>query len=314
MRSALVFILLLGPSLVLAATAAVQITTVHPSATDSAIRTFDQPHRVFLDATAETRGELLVYLPGTAARTTDQDEFGRLAASLGYHVVFLNYPNDTPAAVCNEDEDESTFEKFRREIIGGEDLDPRVQVDRPNSIEHRLVQLVRWLAANRAAEGWAEFLDAQHELRWSAVALAGHSQGGGHAQLVAKDRLVARVVALGSPKDFNHRHGRPARWCGGGATPPSRLFALVHERDTQACTYAQQLENLRASGLTTVASIDGAAPPYGHAHVLTTNHGGAKMESALAHLSLAFDFTLPRERGRNLLADAWRHLLTAPVE
>jgi pimeloyl-ACP methyl ester carboxylesterase len=293
--------------------AAVRIATVRPAETDPAITRPNQPHRVFLDRAAAARGELLVYLPGTAAQTTDQDHFGRLAATLGYHVVYIMYPNDTAAAVCNGDEDETTFEKFRREIISGEDLDPRVQVGRPDSIEHRLLALVRWLAAQKPDEGWGQFLDGSAGLVWRKVALAGHSQGGGHAQLMAKDHAVARVIALGSPKDFNHRHGRPAAWYGGGATPPSRIFALIHEQDTQACTYVQQLENLRASGLGSVAGIDGAAPPYGGAHVLVTHAPGGKVESAMAHLSLVFDFTLPRAGGRNLLAAAWEYLLTAPA-
>ena len=155
------------------------------------------------------------------------------------------YPNDVAAASCQDDEDETTFEKFRREIIAGGDRDPRVAVDRAESIEIRLRQLVAWLAANRGAEGWGQFLDGG-DISWAKVVLTGHSQGGGHAQLMAIDHAVARVVVLGSPKDYNQRHGRPARWYGVGATPASRMFALVHGQDTQACSYEQQLENLRA--------------------------------------------------------------------
>lgn len=287
---------------------------VRPQVTDPTIQQFNQEHRVFLDDAAASRGQLLVYLPGTGATTADQEEFGRTAAGLGYHVVYLMYPNDVAAAVCQNDEDERTFEKFRREIISGGDLDARVTVDRANSIEHRLARLIQWLAANRSAEGWAQFL-AKDGVTWPRVVLAGHSQGGGHAQLLAKDHAVARVVVLGSPKDYNHRHGRPAAWYGGGATPATRMFAFVHEQDTQACSYEQQLENLRASGLTAVADTDKLVPPYNHAHVLTTNQPGTPINSGLAHLGLAFDFTLPRgPDGRPLYLPVWTYMLTAPVE
>jgi len=303
-----------GLGAVVPAVGAPRAYDVRPQETDPAIQQFNEPHRVFLDAAVAPRGQLLVFLPGTGATTGDQEEFGRTAAGLGYHVVYLMYPNDVAAAVCQNDEDESTFEKFRREIIAGEDLDPRVMVDRANSIEHRLMQLIQWLAANRAAEGWRQFL-ADDELAWPKVVLAGHSQGGGHAQLLAKDHAVARVVVLGSPKDYNHGHGRPAAWYGGGATPAGRMFAFVHEQDTQACSYAQQLENLRASGLTTVADTDKLAPPYHHAHVLTTNQPGAPINSGLAHLGLVFDFSLPRgSDGRPLYQPVWTYMLTAPVE
>ena len=237
------------------ACAAASAYGVNPQETDPAIQQYIQPHRVFLDSSAAARGQLLVFLPGTGATTGDQEEFGRTAAALGYHVVYLMYPNDVAAAVCQDDEDEATFENFRREIIEGGDHDLRVTVDRAGSIENRLVKLIRWLAKERPSEGWGQFL-TQGEIAWSKVVLAGHSQGGGHAQLLAKDHRVARVVVMGSPKDYNLRHARPAAWYGGGETPPARMFAIVHEQDTQAISYAQQLENLRASGLTTMADID----------------------------------------------------------
>ena len=287
---------------------------VRPQQTDAAIQRYNQAHRIFLDDAVASRGQLLVFLPGTGATTGDQEEFGRTAAGLGYHVVYLMYPNDVAAAVCQDDEDESTFEKFRREIISGQDLDARVSVDRVNSIEHRLPRLIQWLAENRAVEGWRQYL-VDDRVDWSRVVLAGHSQGGGHAQLLAKDHSVARVVVLGSPKDYNQRYGRPGAWYGGGATPAGRMFALVHEQDTQACSYEQQLENLRASGLTTVADIDRLEPPYGHAQVLTTNQPGTPVNSALAHLGLVFDFTLPRgPGGRPLYQAAWIYMLTETVE
>lgn len=287
---------------------------VNPQVTDPAIQQYVQPHRVFLDSAIAPRGQLLVFLPGTGATTDDQEEFGRTAAGLGYHVVYLMYPNDVPAAICQDDEDETTFEKFRREIIEGGDRDPRIAVNRAGSIENRLVKLIRWLTKERASEGWGQFL-SQGAIAWPRVVLAGHSQGGGHAQLLAKDHRVARVVVMGSPKDYNLRLGRPAAWYGGGETPPSRMFAIIHEQDTQAISYAQQLENLRASGLTTMADVDKLVPPYGHAHVLTTNQPGKSVNSAPAHLGLVFDFMLPRgSDGGVLYRTAWIYVLTEPVD
>ena len=298
----------------LPANGAIEVHDVRPSDTDSAIQRFNLPHRIFLDGSAAARGQLLVFLPGTGATTADQDAFGRTAASIGYHVVYLMYPNDVPAAVCQDDEDENTFERFRHEIIAGGDRDPRVNVDRADSIENRVVQLVRWLASNRATEGWRQFLTGD-SLDWRRVVLAGHSQGGGHAQLLSKYHAVARVLVFGSPKDYNRRHGRPAAWYGGGATPAGRMFAFVHEQDTQAISYQEQLENLQASGLTTIADTDKLAPPYRDAHVLTTNQGGASTNSGLAHLGLIFDFTLPRgSDGRPHYQPVWMYMLTTPVE
>lgn len=291
-----------------------EIVSVRPHETDPAIRESDGPHRIFRDDSVPARSQLLVFLPGTGATTSEQDEFGRTAAALGYHVIYLMYPNDVPAAVCQDDDDEETFENFRREIIQGGDLDPRVAVDRANSIENRLLKAIQWLAAKRADEGWAQFIEG-NEPAWAKVALAGHSQGGGHAQLLAKDHAVARVVVLGSPKDYSLRHARPAAWYGGGQTPKARMFAFVHQQDTQAISYEQQIENLRASGLDSMADTDGLAPPYDHAHILTTNQPGQPINSGLAHLGLVFDFMLPRGPDRRpAYRPVWIYMLTASVD
>lgn len=303
----------LGCGAAFLAQGAAAVFTVLPHETDPAIRRFDQPYRMFLDASVAPRGQLLVFLPGTGATTDGQDEFGRTAAGVGYHVIYLMYPNDVPAAVCQDDVDENSFENFRREIIAGGDRDPRVAVERADSIENRLVRLVRWLASNRGDEGWGQFL-ARDSVDWSKIVLAGHSQGGGHALLMAEDHAVARVVVLGAPKDYSVRYRRPAAWYGGGATPASRIFAMVHEQDTQAISFEQQLENLRASGLTSISGADGLAPPYGHAQVLTTHAGGRTINSGLAHLGLVFDFMLPAgDDGRPAYRPAWIYMLTTPV-
>lgn len=113
-----------------------------PSRTDPAIRTFDQPHVIRLnrDIVVERkpglpapRGQLLLFLPGTvppdaAAASKAKGSaapkkasagrggaiaFCELAAHLGYHVIFLQYPNDKSAAAAARDADIAEFERFR---------------------------------------------------------------------------------------------------------------------------------------------------------------------------------------------------------
>jgi hypothetical protein len=296
------------------ARAAVETGSIEPNATDAAIDAASAPHRTFLDAAVASRGELLVYLPGTGATTSDQDAFGRVAASVGYHVLFLMYPTGISAAeVCQQDPDPSCFENFRRELLYGEDLSAHVKVDRANAIANRLQRAVDWLAAHRAGEGW-ELFRRDRGLAWGKLVLAGHSQGGGHAQLLAKDYAVARLIVLGSPMDYSTAYSRAAPWLAPGKTPPDRMFALVHAQDEQACSFEQLLANLELSGLSSRADIDAASPPYDHAHVLTTNAPGGRIDSAMAHLGLVFDFALPRKHGKNLLEAAWRYLLTEDID
>ena len=63
--------------------------------------------------------------------------------------------------------------------------------------------------------------------------MAGQSQGGGHAALLAMQRRVRRrVLMFGSPKDFNIHFGQPARWYSGpNATPLGRFFSFAHGAD-----------------------------------------------------------------------------------
>jgi hypothetical protein len=48
---------------------------------------------------------------------------------------------------------------MRSEIIRGSDESPHVQVDRENSIDGRLADLIRHLDARFPLEGWSGFLD-----------------------------------------------------------------------------------------------------------------------------------------------------------
>lgn len=278
-------------------------TGISAAATDPAITLVPGEHSAWLNRAAPARDQLLIFITGTGGRGGPPG-FLQTAADLGYHVIVPLYVNDIPAAVCRDDADPQAFENFRREILEGRDLSPRVAVDRANSLEHRVLKLVQWLAAQRADENWAQFLDASGAIVWSKVVLAGHSQGGAHASLMAQDHAVARVVMTGAPKDYSQALRRPAAWYRAGLTPAKRQFAFVHERDAQGCTFAEQLENFRAAGLAPVASVDGAEAPFGGAHALTTAFGG-ELASVPAHTSVINDV-----RFRPI----WQFMLTAAVD
>lgn len=285
--------------------------------TDPAINLVPGEHSAWLNREVPARGELLIFITGTGGRGLGPVAFLRTAADHGYHVIVPQYCNDIAAAVCRDDPEPEAFENFRREIIEGRDLSPRVAVDRPNSLENRIEKLVGWLARHRADEGWGQFLDAQGGLVWRKTVLTGHSQGGGHALLMARDRAVARVIATGAPKDNSRALGRPAAWYRVGRTPASRLFCFNHEQDRQGCSWPEQLENIAAAGLGPMASVDGAQPPYGGARALSTDHSGMEGDSVAAHTSVIAGGAVDRNRrvvGEMIFKPVWIHMLTTPVE
>lgn len=306
--------------------AEVAIRFVRPSGTDAAITAFDQPHRIYLrPAAVPTRGELLLWIPGTmppapaggkapAAEPANTREgsaaFCALAAQLGYDVISLRYPNALSASAARRD-DADEFERFRMAIITG-GVSKHITVARSDSIEHRLVALLRYLSVRHPAEGWAAYLTAEGTLRWDKFALAGQSQGGGHAALIASKHRVARVICTGAPKDYNLRLDAPAAWLAAeSATPRRRFFTFNHRQDRQAATLAQQLRNLRAMKLDAFGEpvdVDGASPPFQHSRMLLTNYPGGTLDSNTAHTAVI------TFRNAAVFAPVWRYMLTEPVE
>lgn len=287
---------------------------VTPSATDKAIDTFDAPHYVYLNKNAKPRKQLVVFLPGTGGDGRGGRLVGQTATELGYHAVSLSYPSSVPAAICQRESDADCFEKFRMEIITGDDRSGLISINRANSIENRLLKLVMYLKANHPGEGWENFLANGNELKWENIVLTGQSQGGGHAPLMAKYRKVARVIMYSSPKDYDVRGGRPAPWYGAGKTPIDRYFSFNHMQDKQGCDYTQQLEVLKSLGSYKFGGpvdVDKAMPPYKNSRILVTNYPGTQLTSPEAHTMIMGDGRTPKgPDGVPLFKPVWIYMLT----
>lgn len=295
---ALVFLLL--PS---SAPARTRNKTILPTTTDAAIADFNTPHRIYFDPAAPTRNELLLFLPGTGGRNVGSPRpFSVTAAELGYHVIELAYPNSVSATVCWRDASPDCFENFRREIIEGRDSSPLIAVPRADSIENRLEKLLHTLAAQEPGVGWGQYLDPAGSVNWAKIALAGQSQGGGHAALIAREHTVARVLLFGAPKDYDPKRHKPAAWYRPARTPPERFFALAHTGDSQGCSFPQQLEIYRAMGMgNDPFNVDGKMPPYDNSRILITSYPGHAISSKEAHVSGI---------SNQIFKPVWKHMLT----
>ena len=180
-----------------------------------------------------------------------------------------------------------------------------ISVPQSQSIENQLQKVLAMLSKRQPAKGWEQYLGGAG-LVWEKVALAGQSQGGGHAALIARDHRVARVLLFGAPKDYDPRRQKPAAWYRPGSTPAGRFFALVHTRDEQGCTFQQQLEIYKSMGMDGKrVDVDTAAAPFGNAHVLVTSYPGRPIPSKTAH---TLGISNPRFK------EAWTYMLTADSE
>jgi len=307
-------------------------TTVLPSATDQNITQFNDPHGVYIDRGIVVdrragstppphaqRHELLLWLGGTGGRQQGAQGFANLAAGLGYHVVTLVYPNDTPATVCARDSDPEAFENFRLAIIQGgragyQNGRKAIDIERHDSIEHRLTKLLEHLQHHRPEEDWGQFLDAAGGIRWESIAVAGQSQGGGHAALIGIKHRVARVMCFGAPKDYSRALDAPAAWYGNvSSTPKGRFFAFNHRQDPIGCTPEQLMANLRALGLDAdgpPADVDVEVHPYRRARILYTNDPPVLVEGVDSEGARTAHGSAISTRNADRWKAVWTYMLT----
>ena len=269
----------------------VTVVSILPSVTDPAIKTFDSPHAIYINRKIivqnepelpRDRHELLLWLTGTGGKAQGAAVgFCGLAADLGYHVISLMYPDELAATACANDSDPKSFETFRLAIIQGghatcQNGRKEMTIAQPESIENRLAKLLLHLKTIRPLEHWEQFLNADGAIKWERIAVAGQSQGGGHAALIGIKHRVARVICTGAPKDYSKRLNAPAAWyLLPSATPKDRFFTFNHRQDPVGCTPAELLENLKSLGLDTFGPLVDAAvenPPYHHTREFTTSY------------------------------------------
>jgi hypothetical protein len=208
---------------------------VAPADVDPSASADMPPHYVAFDPSATPRHELFVYLGGFLASTTDATQIVQEAAANGFNAIGLSYPKPAQSGpTCQTSPDEHCFEAFRTSAIEGNDEASPVAVARADSIINQLSKLLILLSSQHPTEGWAAYLDEDMP-RWSAIRLAGHSEGGTHAALIARDQPVIRLCVFEAPGDLvgavgSRRHLPP--WVQtGGATPADRIygFARAHE-------------------------------------------------------------------------------------
>ncbi len=208
---------------------------VVPSDTDPHIQVVHGPHRVSAP-TAGRRNKLVVALTGTGSNADGFDAFNAVAAAEGFHTISLDYKNEVITTICRPSEDLACYDSFRKEIAFGTPVSDKVQVDSMNSIYHRLVALLTYLAKNSPSEGWDQFMSGG-KINWHKVTTVGHSQGAGHAAYFSKHFALDRAIILAGPQDYLDKSDRVAPWVGEkGQTPGSKLRALLHPDDPYGFT------------------------------------------------------------------------------
>ncbi len=291
-----------------------QTSFVSPQTTDPSISTNLSNHFVAVDRSVTQKDQLFLFFAGTGGTPIFYREITKNAGTLGFHAIGLTYPNDEAVnSLCGGVQaDLDCYGNVRLEILDGTDRTNLVDVNRPNSVENRVLKLLAYLNSTRPNEDWSQFLINGTEINWSRVIVAGHSQGGGHAGIIGRYHPVKRVLMFAA-NDYNGLLQSPANWIARpettpNATPASRFWAFSHTNDelvsfTLLDNFTWPAYGIPAFG--PVVNVDTVAAPFGNTHALTStrpcdNHHGC----------VASDPRLVFEDGLPVYKPVWDYMLS----
>ena len=285
-----------------------------PQLTDREIDNWLDPHYVAIGKASFRRNQLLLFLSGSYGRPGRQLLIMKEAIELGYHVINLCYPNSwTVAELCQGCQDGNCHEKVRLEIIDGDKRSDKVEIGRPNSLENRLVKLLQYLQQQQPEENWQQYWD-NNSPRWESIVVAGHSQGGGHAAMIAKEHIVPRVIMFGSPADYSPFLQSLAPWLAAPhATPAERYYGFVHLKDPGWARVEQAWHWLGMTAYGSVINVDRQVTPYNYSHCLVTAAKPARPRKY--HGCVTNDLHTPRLLdGTPSFRQVWQYLLDTSCE
>jgi Secretion system C-terminal sorting domain len=293
--------------------------TIVPSLTDATITTNLDAHYTYTPS-GVAKNKLVLFLPGTGAVPMNYSLFERTCATLGFHSIGLTYPNDVTingTDVCGSSTDTSCYRKARLEVLTGQDLTTKLDINRANSIENRLIKLLKYLNTQSPTQGWGQYLNGDNII-WSKIITAGHSQGAGHAAFIAKTYKVDRALMF-AWADWSTNYNTAAPWVSAsGATPTEGYFAFIHPKDGFV-QYATATTTWNLLGLTTfgkIISVDTAAGNFRGTHTLVTNQEPAfGSPSALSYHNMSVaNLYSPTTNGESNFKSTWEYMLTTPLK
>lgn len=286
-----------------------------PKTIDAAVDTSFEAHvAINPSPSVAATNVLFVFLPGTDGTPDLYKLILQAGAKRGFHTLGLNYQNGPSpvGVVCARSTDADCFWNVRREIITGQDLSTDVAVTSANSILTRLTKAIAYLNTTYPTEGWGQYL-VNGSVNWAKVTMGGHSQGGGHAGVLAKLFAMHRACYFASPPDVNNTTLLPAPWEGRepNVTATSLQYGFGGLSDPSV-PYDQLSRVWAAIGLPGAAvSVDSTAAPFNNSHVLTTNATPTAAVSTgvpLHGLTVRDAFTPLSSSGTPLFDPVWAYM------
>ena len=282
---------------------------VLPKSTEPQLTGWLDPHIIAAPRQSATSPHLWIFLGGSYGRPQRQVSIIEHIASLGHWAINLRYPNDwTIGGLSRRGAGIHAHEALRLQILDGRARSGLLDLPPQDCILNRVQKVLIWLARQHPEQGWSAFLSGD-EARWDRVAVAGHSQGGGHAAIMGKQLPLERVVMLSAPADCVASGEEPAPWLRPpGATPCDNYFGFSHLRDPAIGRILSAWEALGLAAFGPVTEVDTSSPPFGNSHRLVTNH---EVPGDRHHGSVAADRFIPRLSDRTpVFHEVWTFLFS----
>ncbi len=273
---------------------------VQPSQTDANYSVSQESHYVVRN-TKKHLNKLFLFFGGTSSIPKDYNFNCDQAASIGFDVISLSYPNSVATGTLGTNSDPLIFDTYRDELCLGNQVSSVVNIDNLNCIVTRTTKLILFLKNTYPDQNWGQYLTNANTLQWNKIIVGGHSQGSGHACYLGKKYLVDRVLMFAGPNDYHYFYNKPGNWLTvSGVTPLKKHFSLLHINDELA-SFSSQVSNLKGLGL--LASnenpvlVDNLVAPYSNAQSMSINIPANSNHAAPI--------------GRNsILPNVWTYMLT----
>lgn len=261
-----------------------------------------------VDTRVKPQGKLVIWLMGNS-----QPLFERLSG-YGLHAIRVHYANGWFGQFGNKSPgtDGKFLGKIRLEAATGEDFSDAVAIPKPDGMQERARQFVKWLAKEHPAGQWQQFLtDDGRDLRWDRVIIAGSSHGSTTAARFAKHQKVDRVVMFCGPRDqLENWQALPS------ATPANRYFGFSHVLDGgwTGHHYDRSWELLGLAEFGPIVDVDAARPPFSNTRRLITV-ADVKKDARRAHSSVVPGGAAVKDASGKFIHEAvWQYLFNHPVD
>lgn len=266
----------------------------------------DVEHAV-VDTRVPPKGRLVLWLMGH-----NQALFERIAG-YGLHGIQPHYANRWFGIIDAKHRDDGlSLGKIRLEAATGEDFSPLVEIPKPDGMQERSLQFVKWLAKENPPGNWRQFLSENgDDLRWDKVIVAGISHGSTTAARFAKHRRVARVVMLSGPRDqYESWQGFPS------ATPENCYFGFTHVLDDGWANdhYCRSWQLLGLAKFGPLVDVDQVPSPFGDSRRLITKADVGNNARRAHSASQPGGAAVKNEHGEYVHEAVWRYLFTHPVD